>query len=110
MAVQKAGRLQFQDLFDVVGAGSFVVNFGNAATGSGTFAVSGAIAVAGAAVGDFVLVGLGVDPVDSAVVGHVTAAGVVELTLLNNTAGAVDLASHTLQVVVLRLNAAYALV
>lgn len=107
MAVQKAGRLQFQDLFEVVGVGAFTVDFGNAATGSGTFAVSGALTVAGAALGDIVLVGAGVDVVDSALVGHVTAANTVEVTLLNNTAGAVDLASQTLRVVVLRINPAY---
>jgi hypothetical protein len=54
-----------------------------------------------------VLVGNGVDPVDAALVGHVTAANTVEVTLLNNTAGAVDLASQTLRVVVLRLNPHY---
>jgi hypothetical protein len=40
MAIQKAGRLQFQDLFEVVGVGAFTVNFASAATGSGTFAGS----------------------------------------------------------------------
>lgn len=107
MAIQKSGRLQFQDLFEVVGAGSFTVNFGNAATGSGTFAGSGALTVPGAALGDFVLVGAGVDVVDSALVGHVTSANTVEVTLLNNTAGAVDLASQTLRIVVLRMAAQY---
>ena len=110
MAIQKAGRLQFQDVFEVVGVGSFTVNFGNAATGSGTFAGSGALSVPGAALGDFVLVGAAVDTVDAALVGHVTSAGVVEVTLLNNTAGAVDLASQTLRIVVLRLQPAYAVV
>lgn len=110
MAIQKKGRSQFQDIFEVVGVGAFTVNFGNAATGSGTFAGSGALTVPGAALGDIVLVGPGVDPVDSALVGHVTAANTVEVTLLNNTAGAVDLASQTLVVVVLRLNPTYAVV
>jgi hypothetical protein len=109
MAIQKAGRLQFQDLFEVVGAGAFTVDFANAATGSGTFAVA-SVSVAGAALGDFVLVGAGIDVTDAALVGSVTSAGVVEVTLLNNTAGAVDLASQTLRVVVLRLNPAYAVV
>lgn len=110
MAIQKAGRQQFQDLFEVVGAGAFTVDFGDAATGSGTFAGSGALTVAGAALGDIVLVGAGVDVTDAALVGHVTAANTVEVTLLNNTAGAVNLASQTLRVVVLRLNPAYAVV
>ncbi len=104
MAIQKAGRLQFQDLFEVVGAGRFTINFPNAATGSGTMAVSGALTVPGAALGDIVLpVGCGVDPVDAVVAGHVTGANTVELTLLNNTAGAVDLASADFTIVVLRL-------
>jgi len=110
MAVKKSGRVQFQDLFDVVGVGAFTVDFADAATGSGTFSGSGALTVAGAALGDIVLVGPGVDPVDSALVGHVTAANTVEVTLLNNTAGAVNLASQTLRVVVLRLNPEYAIV
>jgi hypothetical protein len=109
MAIQKAGRLQFQDLFDVVGAGAFTVNMGNAATGSGTFAVA-QVTVPGAALGDFVLVAAGVDVVDAALVGSVTAANTVDIVLLNNTAGAVDLASATYPVVVLRLNPAYAVV
>lgn len=107
MAIQKAGRLQFQDVFEVVGVGSFTVNFGNAATGSGTFATSGALSVPGAALGDLVLVAPTLDVTDAALDGQVTSAGVVEVTLLNNTAGAVDLASMELRVVVLRLNPAY---
>lgn len=107
MAIQKSGRQQFQDVFSVVGVGAFTVDFASAATGSGTFAGSGALTVPGAALGDFVLVGPGVDPIDSALVGHVTAANTVEVTLLNNTAGAVDLASQKLRVVVLRLNPVY---
>lgn len=107
MAIQKAGRLQFQDLFEVVGVGSFTVNFGDAATGSGTFAGSGALTVPGAALGDFVLVGAGVDVTDAALVGHVTSANTVEVTLLNNTAGAIDLASQTLRIVVLRMASQY---
>lgn len=110
MAIQKRGRSQFQDIFTVVGAGAFTVDFADAATGSGTFAGSGALTVSGAALGDLVLVGPGVDPVDAALVGHVTAADTVEVTLLNNTAGAVNLASQTLRVVVLRLNSQYAVV
>jgi hypothetical protein len=110
MAIQKAGRLQFQDLFEVVGVGAFTVDFGNAATGSGTFAGSGALTVPGAALGDIVLVGAGIDPIDSALVGHVTAANTVEVTLLNNTAGAVNLASQTLRIVVLRIADQYDIV
>lgn len=70
-------------------------NFGNAATGSGTFA-SLDITVPGVALGDIVFgISVGVDTVDAVIGGAVTAANTVTLTLLNNTAGAVDLASTT---------------
>lgn len=89
-------RKQFQGAF---GAMWFVkdtaMNFGNAATGSGTFA-SLDYTVPGVALGDMVIgIAVGVDTVDAAIVGAVTAANTVTLTLLNNTAGAVDLASTT---------------
>ena len=109
MAIQKAGLMQFQDLFEVVGAGAFTVDMANAATGSGTFAVA-SVTVPGAALGDMVLVGPGVDVVDAPIVGHVTAANTVELVLLNNTAGAVNLASAKYNVVVLRLRESYSVI
>jgi len=69
------------------------LNFANAATGSGTFA-SVDITVPGVALGDIVMgVSVAVDTVDAVVAGAVTAANTITLTLLNNTAGAVDLAS-----------------
>ena len=71
------------------------LNFGAAATGSGTFA-SVAITVPGVALGDIVMgISVLVDTVDAVIGGAVTAADTVTLTLLNNTAGAVDLASTT---------------
>lgn len=63
------------------------------------------ITVTGAALGDFVLASLGVDVVDLGVVAQVTAANVVTVTLLNNTGGAVDLASTTARVAVLPFGA-----
>lgn len=70
-------------------------NFGNAAVGSGTFA-SLDITVPGVAIGDMVLgVAVGVDTVDAVIWGAVTAANTVTLTLNNNSAGAIDLASTT---------------
>lgn len=75
-------------------------NFGNAATGSGTFA-SVDITVPGVALGDIVMdIAMGVDTIDAVIAGAVTAANTVTLTLLNNTAGAVDLASTTCRFVV----------
>src|SRR4030067_1546351 len=75
-------------------------DFGNAATGSGTFA-SVDITVPGVALGDIVMgIAVGVDTIDAVIGGAVTAANTVTLTLLNNTAGAVDLASTTCRFVV----------
>lgn len=109
MAIQKTGRIQFQDLFEVIGAGSFTINFGDAATGSGTFSVA-QITVAGAALGDMVLVGPGIDVIDAALVGAVTTADTVDIVLLNNSGAAINLGSADFPVVVLRLNPHYAIV
>ncbi len=106
MAIQKSGRVQFQDMVDVVGVGAFTVDFPSALTGSGTFAKA-TVTVPGAAFGDFVLVGPGVDTIDAVIGGSVTGTDTVELVLLNNTAGAVDLGSQKLRIIVLRLNAQY---
>jgi hypothetical protein len=96
-------RMQFQDLVKEVIVHTAPLDLGNAATGSGTFASSD-VTVNGAALGDVVLVSLGVDTVDAVVAGAVTAANTVTVTLLNNTAGAVNLASTTARIVVLKLN------
>jgi len=90
------GTKQFQGIFsDLWLVSENTLNFANAATGSGTFA-SLDIAVPGVAMGDIVLgISVGVDTVDAVIGGAVTAANVVTLTLLNNSAGAIDLASTT---------------
>lgn len=86
---------QFRAVFPKVIPVTATVDFANAATGSGTFA-SVDVAVPGARLGDAVgFISVGVDTVDAAIVGAVTATDVVTLTLLNNTAGAVNLASTT---------------
>lgn len=97
------GTNQFQGMFsDMWRVTETALNFANAATGSGTFA-SVDVTVPGVAIGDMVLgVSMGVDTVDAVVAGAVTAANTVTLTLLNNTAGAVDLASTTCKFVVAR--------
>jgi hypothetical protein len=96
-------RMQFQDLVDNVIVSTAALDLGNAATGSGTFASSD-VTVTGAALGDMVLVSIAVDTVDAVVAGAVTAADTVTVTLLNNTAGAVNLASATCRIVVLKLS------
>ena len=99
-----SNRQQFQAVFSNVITYQGTLDLGNAATGSGTFASSD-VTVTGAALGDLVLVSLGVDTVDAVVAGAVTAANTVTVTLLNNTAGAVNLASTTVRIVVLQPNA-----
>jgi len=100
MAKVFQGKQQLQGIFNEMWAVTETVNFANAATGSGTFA-SVDVTVPNVALGDIVLgISMGVDTVDGAIVGAVTAANVVTLTLLNNSAGAIDLASTTCKFVV----------
>ena len=59
------------------------------------------VTVPNVALGDMlVAVSVGVDTIDGVIYGAVTAANVVTLTLLNNSAGAIDLASTTCKFVV----------
>ena len=90
------GNKQFQGVFSELWlVTEDALNFGNAAVGSGTFA-SLNVTVPGVALGDIVMgVSVRVSTVDTVIAGAVTAANTVTLTLLNNTAGAVDLASTT---------------
>lgn len=95
MATVIQGKQQLQGAFNEMWLVTETVNFASAATGLGTFA-SVDVTVPNVALGDIVMgVSVGVDTVDAVVQGAVTAAGVVTLTLLNNTVGAVDLASTT---------------
>jgi hypothetical protein len=95
MATVHQGSKQFQGAFTELWLVTETVNFGNAAVGSGTFA-SVDVTVPNVAIGDILLgVSVGVDTVDAVIGGAVTAANVVTLTLLNNSAGAIDLASTT---------------
>lgn len=105
MATSPVHGRQFRDVFsDLIIVRNNAIDLPNAAVGSGTFA-SLNVTVTGAALGDFVMVSLGVAlPDGAAIVGSVTAANVVTLTLLNNTAGAVDLASTVARILVLRAN------
>lgn len=95
------GSKQFQGAFtELWCVTSTATDFGNAATGSGTFA-SVDVTVPGVALGDMLMcVSVGVDTIDAVIGGAVTAANTVTLTLMNNSAGAVDLASTTCKFVV----------
>ena len=100
MAKVFQGKQQLQGIFNEMWAVTETVDFANAATGSGTFA-SVDVTVPNVALGDIVIgVSMGVDTVDGVVQGAVTAANVVTLTLLNNSAGAINLASTTCKFVV----------
>lgn len=100
-----SGPMQFRDLFDNFYVYTATYDPGNAATGSGTFASSD-VTVPGVALGDVVLASsFSLDTVDTAIVAAVTAANTVTVTVLNNTAGAVNLASGTIRIVVARPNA-----
>lgn len=96
-------RYQFQSVFGECIVYQGTLNLADAATGSGTFASSD-ITIQGAALGDFVFVSMGIDTVDAVVAGAVTAADTVTVTLLNNTAGAVNLDSTTVRIVVAKPN------
>jgi hypothetical protein len=100
MATVIQGKQQLPGVFNEMWLVTETVNFGAAATGSGTFA-SVDVTVPNVAIGDIVMgVAMGVDTVDAVVGGAVTAANVVTLTLLNNSAGAIDLASTTCKFIV----------
>lgn len=100
MATVIQGKRQLPGVFSEMWLVTETVNFGNAATGSGTFA-SVDVTVPNVALGDIVMgVSMGVDTVDGVVGGAVTAANTVTLTLLNNSAGAIDLASTTCKFIV----------
>jgi len=61
----------------------------------------GELTITGAALGDYCLVSLSIDIADLAADAHVTAADTVTYQLLNNTGGAIDLASATVKVLVI---------
>ena len=100
MATVIQSKQQLPGVFGEMWLVTETVDFGNAATGSGTFA-SVDVTVPNVAIGDIVIgVSMGVDTVDAVVSGAVTVANVVTLTLLNNSAGAIDLASTTCKLIV----------
>ena len=60
------------------------------------------ITIAGAELGDFVLVSLSIDVADLLLIANVTAANTVTAILANNTGGSVNLASATVNVLVIK--------
>ena len=101
MAVGSKNSRQFRGLFGEVIPFKATVDFASAAAGTGS-AID--VAVPGAALGDFVLLAPTVDVEDAQLDGFVTAANVVTVNLQANTlSGTTDLASQTINGVVLKL-------
>lgn len=98
MAVGTKGPRQFQGLFDVI---PFKATVDFASTLDGNEDASD-ITVAGAEVGDFVLIAPGADIADLGLTAQVTAANTVTAQIWNNTGGTINPASQTLTGVVLK--------
>lgn len=85
VSVGTEGARQFQGLFKVIPF-KFTIEEDSVADAA---ASAGNITVTGAALGDIVLIGMGVDVGDLGVSATVTAANTVTIVLENNTGGAV---------------------
>lgn len=94
-----ATAAEINTVCDGVLTGSVVWNPASVVTGE---KASVQLTVTGAAVGDFVLVAPGVDIQEFTHSGSVIATDTVELVLANNTGGAIDIASSTWKVKVLK--------
>lgn len=104
MSVGSQNRRQFLHLFSDAIPFKAPVDFASAADAE----TQGAnVTVAGAALGDFVLIAPGVDVADLTLDARVTAADTVTVTVNNNTGGAVNLASQTIKGVVLKEGEAF---
>lgn len=100
MAVGTSGPRQFQGLFETIPFKATV----NMASAADAETQAADITVAGAELGDLVLVAFGVDVADLTVDAQVTADDTVTVTVNNNTGGAVDLAETTVTGIVLKPN------
>jgi hypothetical protein len=101
MSVGTQGPKQFQGLFSVI---PFKLTADFASTVDGNEAAVD-LTVAGAALGDIVLVAPGADIGDLVLSAEVTTAGVVTAVVANNTGGTIDPASQTITGVVLKPSA-----
>lgn len=96
---------QFRDIFDEVIPFKLTADFASTVAGA---ASSVDLTVTGAALGDFVLLAPTLDTADLVLVGFVTAANTVTVTVeANTTSGTVDLASQTINGVVLKAGDAF---
>lgn len=99
VSARSFGRKQFQALFSGVVAATATLNPGSLTTGTGE---SDTVALSEVQLGDIVLVSFKEDMQGLQSVGYVSAAGVVTIRIDNNTGGTIDLASITINVLVLR--------
>lgn len=105
MSVGSKNARQFRDVFGECIPFKATVNFASSAAGTGS-AID--VTVAGAALGDFVLVSPSIDVADTQLSAEVTAAGVVTVMIQANTlSGTEDLASQTISGVVLKRGGAF---
>jgi len=101
----QAQAYQFRDVFDQIFTFKGTYDPANVATGLGT-QVTQTFTVPGVALGDIVLgVSFSLSTGGLVFNGAVTAANTVTVTVMNNTAGAVDLASGTILICAGRPNA-----
>jgi len=105
MAVGSDQPRQFRDIFKSVIPFTATVDFGAAgANDDATGFASADITVAGAALGDLVLVSPSIDLADLVIDANVSAAGVVTATVNNGTTASVNLASMTVKGVVMKFD------
>lgn len=99
MAVGPSEARQFRSAFSKVIAVKATVDFASAADDAESAAD---VTVPGAALGDFVLIAPTIDVTDAQLTATVTAANTVTAVLSNVSGSAVDLASQTLHILVLK--------
>lgn len=92
-------RFQFQAVFEEVLTETYTLDVASLADAAGSTSTR---TVAGAAVGDFVLVSFGVDLAGVTVTAYVSAANTVAIRVQNESGGIVDLASTTVRIAVLK--------
>lgn len=92
-------REQFQALFKEVYTSEFTLDPASIAAGAES---SGTVTVIGADMGDFVMIAPGIDLQTLILSATVTGSNTVAWVLMNETAGAVDLASSIWKVIVLK--------
>ncbi|MFQ5937382.1 MAG: hypothetical protein ACE5LB_13345 [Acidiferrobacterales bacterium] len=95
-------RVQFQDVFDVVGFGTATLDPASLAADTGATVT---VTITGAALGDFVLATPAIDAIDLNWSAYVQAADAVEVSVWNTSTAGRNLASATWNIVVLRLKA-----